>query len=59
MQPESQQELWKNREEGAHTPESLSPEKGIDQSITRVGKDLGKFLFQSGTQIRVSYDSDQ
>lgn len=58
VQPEPQQELWKNRQ-GARTPVSLSPEKGIDHSITRVGKDLGKFLLQSGTQIRVSYDSEQ
>lgn len=58
MQPEPQQELWKNRQ-GAHRPESLSLEKGVDHSIIQVGKDLGKFLFQSGTQIRVSYDSDQ
>lgn len=41
-----------------HTPESFSPEKSIDYSKTQVGKGLGKFLFRSGTQIRVSYDSD-
>lgn len=58
VQPGPQQELWKNRW-GACIPESLSPEKGIDCSITQAGKYLGKFLFQSGIQIRVSYDSDQ
>lgn len=58
VQPEPQQELWKNRED-AHAPESLSPEKGIDHSITQVEKDLGKFLFQSGTQNRIRCDSDQ
>lgn len=58
VQPEPQQELWKNRQ-GAHSPESPLPEKGIDHGITQVGKDLGKFLFQSGTQIRISFDSDQ
>lgn len=56
VQPEPQQGLWKNRQD-AHTPESPLSEEGIHHSITQAGKDLWKFLFQSGTQIRVSYGS--
>lgn len=55
VQPEPQQELWESSG-GAHTPGSLSPQKGTDHSITRVGRDHRNFLLHARAQRRVSYN---